>query len=167
MRIPPFHREISWQRFFAGFFLGLIFGWLFFLFHFGTVHEKLILQIGNQSTEIEKNEKTIEILREDQDEQNRDNEQLLTVQDIHINFINQEQVKLSELTLHELRGSLESELEEVRSRNIETVFASHDFIIKSVENKTFIVNDKRYKLKVRQLLLYTTVEIHVEIVLAE
>ncbi|PYZ93745.1 hypothetical protein CR194_11365 [Salipaludibacillus keqinensis] len=167
MRIPPLYRDKSWQRFFAGFFIGLLFGWMFFLYHFGTVHEKLVLEIGDQQTEIEKHVKMIEILREDQDEQNEENQKLLTVQDIRIYFMNEDDVRLSELTLHELRGAVESELGEVRNKNIETVANSRNFILKTVQNKIFIVNDKRYQLKVEQLFLSTTLEMHVMIVPAE
>ncbi|WP_280769906.1 sporulation membrane protein YtrI [Salipaludibacillus daqingensis] len=167
MRIPPLYREKSWQRFFAGFFIGLLFGWLFFLYHFGTVHEKLVIEISDQQTEIEKHEKTIEILREDQDDQNEENQKMLTVQDIRIHFINEDDVKLSELTFHELRSAVESELEEVRNKDIETVAKSSDFIFKTVENKIFIINDKRYQLEVKQLSLFTTLEMHVIITSAE
>lgn len=168
MRIPPLYHDKSWQRLFAGFFIGLLFGWMFFLYHFGTVHEKLVLEIGDQQTEIEKHKKTIEILREDQDEQNEENQKMLTVQDIRIRFINEEDVKLSELALHDLRAAVESELEEVRNKNIETVANSRDFIYKTVENKVFYTNnDNRYQLKVEQLFLYTTLEMRVMIVPAE
>jgi hypothetical protein len=167
MRIPPLYRDKSWQRFFAGFFLGIIIGWVFFLFQFGTVHENLLLEIGNQQAIIDKHEKTIEILREDQDKQNRENQQLLTVQDIRIEFINETEVKLSELTLHELRDSVESELENVRNKNIESVANSREFLLKTVENKIFIINDKRFQLKVEQLFLFTTLEMHVMIVSAD
>ncbi|WP_416151485.1 sporulation membrane protein YtrI [Salipaludibacillus sp. HK11] len=167
MRIPTLYRDKSWQRFFAGFFIGLLFGWMFFLYHFGTVHEKLVLKIGDQQTEIEKHENTIEILREDQDEQNEENQKMLTVQDIRIDFINEGDIKLSELTLHDLRAAVESELEEVRNKDIETVANSSNFIYKTVENKVFIINDKRYQLKVEQLFLFTTLKMDVMIVPAE
>ncbi|SER89413.1 sporulation membrane protein YtrI [Salipaludibacillus aurantiacus] len=167
MRIPPYYRDKSWQRFFAGFFIGLLFGWTFFLYHFGGVHEKLVLEIGDQQTQIEKHEKTIAILREDKDERNKENQRLLTVQDIKIEFINEEEVKLSELTLHELRSAVESELEDVRNKDIETVANSHYFLLKTVQNKIFIINEKRYQLKVEQLFLLPSLEMRVKIVPAE
>lgn len=167
MRIPPLYRDKSWQRLFAGFFIGIIFGWLFFLYHFGAVHEELLLKISNLQSEIEKHEKTIDILREDQDEQNEQSEQLLTVQDVHIEFLNEEEVQLSELTLHELRSAVEKELEDVLNKNIETVHNSREFMLRAVENKRFVTNDKEYQFKVEQIYVFTTLEVYVMIVPAE
>ena len=167
MRIPPLYNDKSWQRFFAGVIIGMIFGWLFFLYHFGLVHEKLILEINKQKTTIEQQENTIEVLRKDQDEINKESQKSLTVQDIHIRFVNEKDVKLSEMTLNELKGAVESELDIVRNRDIESVANSKDFLLKTVENKIFGVGDKRYQLKVEQVFLFTTLEMNLRIVGAE
>lgn len=169
MRIPPFYREKSWQRFFAGILLGMLIGWLFFLYQFGLVHEKLVLKINDQQKEIESQANTIEILRKDQDEQNEENQRKLTVQDIKLHFVNENDIKLSELTLHELRSAVESELDLIRNKNIETVYNSLDFLERTVENKIFTIkgNDKRYQLKIERLILYTTVDFYLRIESAE
>ena len=145
----------------------MIFGWLFFLYQFGLVHEKLILEINKQKTTIEQQENTIEVLRKDQDEINKESQKSLTVQDIHIRFVNEKDVKLSEMTLHELKGAVESELDIVRNKDIETVANSKDFLLKTVENKIFGVGDKRYQLKVEQVFLFTTLEMNLRIEGAE
>ncbi|UTR11374.1 hypothetical protein MM300_03320 [Evansella sp. LMS18] len=167
MRVPPLYNDKSWQRFFAGLAIGIIFGWLFFLYHFGLVHEKLVLEINRQKTTIEHQEQTIEVLRKDQDEINEQNQKQLTVQDIHISFVNEKDVKLSELTYHELKGAVEGELEVVRNKDIDTIAGSKDFLLKTVENKIFIIGEKRYQLKVEQLILYTALEMYLRITPAE
>ncbi|UCZ52266.1 hypothetical protein LGQ02_15650 [Bacillus shivajii] len=165
MRIPPFYHEPSWQRFFAGIILGMLVGWLFFLYQFGNVHEKLVLKINDQQKEIDSQAKTIDILRKDQDERNEENQKKLTVQDIKLHFVNEDDIKLSELTLHELRSAVESELDIVRNKNIETVHNSREFLEKTVENKIYTIKgtDKRYQLKIEYLVLYTTVDIYLRI----
>lgn len=167
MRIPPLHNDKSWQRFFAGFILGMIFGWLFFLYHFGTVHEKLVMEINKQKTTIVSQENTIENLRKDQDEKNEQIQKSLTVQDITINFVNEKDIKLSELMLHEIRSNITAELEDLRNKNIETVRNSKELLIKAVENKGFLVNSKRFRLKIEQLIIDTSLEINVRIEAAD
>ncbi|MBB5172732.1 sporulation membrane protein YtrI [Texcoconibacillus texcoconensis] len=163
MRIPPFYNDSTWQRFFAGIVVGMIIGWLFFLYNFGNVHEKLVLEINKQKSTIENQEETIDILQRDQEEINEEAKKNLTVQDIKITVVNEEDIKLSELTLHELKANVEHELEIVRNKNIETVANTKELLLKAVENKTFVVNENRYKLNIEQLFLFTTLEIFVRI----
>ncbi|WP_096436091.1 sporulation membrane protein YtrI [Alteribacter populi] len=167
MRIPPFHHDKSWQRFFVGVILGMLIGWLFFLYNFGYVHEKLVMEINKQKSTVENHEKTIDILQKDQDEQNKENQQKLTVQTIKINFTNEKEVNLSELTLFELKEDVESELELVKNKSIETVYSSKELLLKAVRNKIFVIGDKRYQLEVEQLTLYTTLELELSIHAAE
>ncbi|MDG5786988.1 hypothetical protein QA612_05745 [Evansella sp. AB-P1] len=167
MRIPPFYHEKSWQRFFVGFILGMIFGWVFFLYHFGLVHDKLIMDINELKTTIVKQENTIETLRKEDNERNEEMKKNLTVQDIKIEFTNEDDVNLSELALHELRGAVENLLESVRNQNIETVAISKDFLESTVENKTFGINDKEYQLRMEKLILFTTIEMNLRIETAE
>lgn len=166
MRIPPLYQDKSWQRFFAGIFIGLIIGWGFFIYHFGLIHEKLVMEINKQKKTIEMQEETIKNLQESQDVQTEEMKKSVTVQEIEIIFLNEKEVKLSELTLHQLRSSVESDLEELRTKNIDDVAKVEDILIKAVENKTYGVGDKRYRLVVRQLIIYTTVTLKLKIELA-
>ncbi|TMW71711.1 sporulation membrane protein YtrI [Alteribacter natronophilus] len=164
MRIPPLYRDKSWQRFTAGVILGMLIGWLFFLYNFGYVYDKMIIEIGKQRTTIENLENTVEILQKDQDEMNRENQEKLTVQEIRVNFINEREVNLSELTIFELRSAVESELELIKNKGIESVFSSRELLKKAVENKTFrINNDKKYQLKIEHFMIYTTTEVDISI----
>ncbi|MBU9712932.1 sporulation membrane protein YtrI [Evansella tamaricis] len=164
MRIPPLYNDKSWQRFFAGIILGMLIGWLFFLYHFGMVHEKLILELNDKKSMIEKHERTIDILRQDQDEQSQENQDKLKVQEIKVEFLNEEEVNLSEMTIHDLRGAIETELEQIRNRQIEAVAASRDLLEKAVENKIYRVGgDKQYQLKIEKFILHTTLELFVRI----
>ncbi|SDZ54678.1 hypothetical protein SAMN05421736_116115 [Evansella caseinilytica] len=167
MRIPPLYQDKSWQRFFAGFIIGMLIGWLFFLYHFGMVHEKLIMEIKEQQTTITNQEDRIENLTKEQDQKNEEMKKSLTVQEITITFTNEKEVKLSELTLQELRGSIEGELELIRNKNIETVASSKELLLKSVENKVFIIGDKKYRLIIEQLILFTELEMYLRIESAE
>ncbi|MFA9558730.1 sporulation membrane protein YtrI [Evansella sp. AB-rgal1] len=163
MRIPPHYRDKSWQRLFAGFILGMIFGWMFFLYHYGLVHDKLIMQMNELNTTITKQENKIESLQQARDEQSEELQKNLTVQDIEIGFTNEDEINLSELALHNLRNALENELDIIRNRNIQTVAESIDLLYSAVENKVYGLNDKRYRFKIEMLYLYTTTEVKVKI----
>lgn len=167
MRIPTYYKRSGWQRFFAGMIIGIIFGWFFFLYEFGTVQEKLVTEIKKQESTIKDQKQSIEILRSDQDEVNKKNLKKLTVQELKVYFKNDKDLKLSELSIHELRSAIENELKSVKSKNIETIANSKELLFHTLENKTFVINDKRYHVTVKELYLFTTLEIFFVIRLAE
>lgn len=167
MRIPLYYRRPGWQRFFAGMIVGMIFGWFFFLYEFGTVQEKLVTEIKKQESTIKDQKQSIEILRSDQEEVNKNNLKKLTVQEVKVYFKNDKDLKLSELSIHELRSAIENELKSVKSKNIESIANSKSLVFQTIENKTFVINDKRYQVTVEELYLFTTLELFVVIRLAK
>ncbi|RXI98752.1 hypothetical protein DS745_19640 [Anaerobacillus alkaliphilus] len=167
MRIPPYYKQAGWQRFFAGVIIGMIIGWFFFIYEFGEVQEKLVTKIKMQEATIKNQKDTIEILRSDKDELNKENQKKLTVQEVKVYFKNDKAFRLSELSTHDLRSQIEKELSAVLNRNIESVAESKDLLYQSIENKVFEVNDKRYHVVVRDFVLYTKLQVFVEIRLAD
>ena len=49
------------------------------------------------------------------------------------------------------------------AKDIETVFKGKDLIKKIIENKTVKMNGKRYKLEVKEMIIYTTLSIRLDI----
>ncbi|MCT8137390.1 hypothetical protein H1D32_06295 [Anaerobacillus sp. CMMVII] len=166
MRIPPYYRKPSWQRFFAGLIIGIIIGWFFFIYQFGNIQEKLVTEIKVQEAIIDDQKRNIEILRSDKDELNKENQKKLTVQEVKVYFKNDKALKLSELSIYELRSQIENELTPVINKNIETVSNTSELLQQTIQNKTFTVNEKKYHVIIRELHLYTTLELFVEIRLA-
>lgn len=166
MRIPPYYKKPGWQRFFAGMILGFIFGWFFFIYEFGSVQERLVTEIKKQEAIIKDQKNNIEILRSDKDELNKENKKKLTVQEVKVYFKNEKALKLSELSIYELRSQIEAELTPIINKNIETVTNTKDLLFQTIQNKTYLVNEKRYHVIVRELYLHTTLELFVEIRLA-
>ncbi|MGO4888698.1 sporulation membrane protein YtrI [Anaerobacillus sp. MEB173] len=163
MRVPPYYQRPGWQRFFAGVVIGMLIGWLFFLYNFGTVHEKLINQIKMQQLEIDELNRDIEILLSDKEKLNKENQKKLTIQKIDVSFTNEKQLKLNELTLYELRKLAEDELSFLINNDIESASKTKEAMIRTIENKTFIIGDHHYQLKVEQLYLFTTLELYMKI----
>ncbi|MFC5712767.1 sporulation membrane protein YtrI [Thalassorhabdus alkalitolerans] len=163
MRIPPYYKHPGWQRLFAGFVIGALFGWGFFLYEFGAIHEKLIIDLKKQQLTIEAQQETIEMLRSEEKKLNEENEKKLTIQEILVYFTNEEKIRLSELTLHELRQQIENELKGIKNSDIESVVTNKELMIKTIENKEFLVGEHLYHVKVEQIYMYTTLELHLKI----
>lgn len=167
MRIPPYYKQAGWQRFFAGIIIGILIGWFFFLYEFGAVQEKLVTQIKKQESTIEAQKETIEILRSDQDELNKENLKKLTIQEVKVYFKNDKDLKLSELSTHELRIQIENELKAVKNKNIETISNTKELLFQAIENRDYEINDKSYQVTIDGYAIYTTLEIFVVIRLAD
>ncbi|QKS72044.1 hypothetical protein FLK61_35875 [Paenalkalicoccus suaedae] len=162
MRVPETPTPAV-KRFLVGVVLGMLIGWLFFIYQYGDVHESLLLDIQTLESELAKQTRTIDILREDQVKQNEENERRLTVQEVRIIIANERTSKLSEWTLYELKDLIEQEVEDVRNKDIAHVAESRFFLQRMLENKTFTVNQQEYQVSLIQLFLYTTLEVHVEV----
>ncbi|SFE68262.1 sporulation membrane protein YtrI [Alteribacillus iranensis] len=163
MRIPPYYRRPGWQRFFAGVFIGVLGGWAFFLFQFGAVHEELVVEINKQKLQIEHQKEQIEILRSEEKKRNEENEKKLTVQEIKIQFANEKEMRLNELALFELKQQAEEEINFLKNKNIESVVDGKDLIRKAIENKTYEVGDNEWNLVIKEMYIYTNLELVIAI----
>lgn len=163
MRLPPYYRRPGWQRFFAGMLIGAIGGWCFFLFQFGTIHERLVIDLNKQRLQIEQQKEEIELLRSAERERNEENEKKLTIQNIYIAFTNEKEARLNELTLYELRKQVEDEINFLRNKNIESVVEGKELIKKTIENKTYEIGDHHAFLQIEEMHIYSTLELHIKI----
>src|SRR5690625_3771814 len=88
MRIPPLFERPSWQRFFAGVIIGILIGWLFFVFQYGQGYEDLMIRLSKQETTIKEQERRISELVSEQTKVNEENQKKLTIQQIELSFLN-------------------------------------------------------------------------------
>lgn len=163
MRVPQYGHLPSWQRFFAGVAIGAFVSWILFLIIFGEFQERQAALLLTQKAEIEQLNDRIKVLNEDNLELNKRNEERLTVQEISIRFTNEEELKLDSLKIHTLKKAVEEELTELIGDDIETVHKTHGLIMKTIENKAYIIDKEEYKLTVRHIYLYTKLELKIEI----
>ncbi|WP_018921719.1 sporulation membrane protein YtrI [Salsuginibacillus kocurii] len=162
MRIPPLYRTPGAQRFFAGLFVGVLTGWFFFLLQYGTMHETLLIEKNKQEITITQLEEQIEALRQDERTNEGENPALI-VEEIEFIFKNREASRLNELTIYELEQQALREIHFVQDQNVESVADLKESLIRTLENKTFEINEQTYNLDVKEMYLYTSLEIHVEI----
>jgi hypothetical protein len=163
MRIPPYYRRPSWQRFFAGAAVGGVISWCIFLYIYGVWQEENTELLRKQQQKIIDLNEEKKIWQEEYKEMNKRNIEQLTVQKINIKITNWEKYKLDLLSVSETEDSVKDDISMMLAKDLDTVYKSKDLLKKIIENKPIKINDKRYKLKVKEMVIYTNLSIQLEI----
>jgi len=167
MRIPPYYRNPSWQRFFAGMAIGGCLSWCIFLYMHGVILEDKSAEISKLKGDIETEKKNVKIWQEDYKALNEKNLKQLTIQDIQIKITNGEKYDLDLLAVHQTEEAIKEDLNYFLAKDLEFVYKSRELISKIIKNKVIPLNGKRYRLKITSTFVYTTVNIQLELQLDE
>lgn len=143
--------------------IGALLSWCVFLYINGVSLEKNAKTIHEQKDEIAELKSDIQIWMDDYAELNKKNQEKLTVQEIKVKIVNDQKYKLDTLSIYEIEDETKGQLNMLLAKDLDSVFKSRDLITKVIENKSIKVNDKRYKLKIKSMVIYTSVSIQVEI----
>ena len=163
MRIPPYYHKPSWQQFFAGMAIGGVISWVIFLYIFGVWQEKQSEQIQKQRDTIKEQNEDIKIWQDEFKELNKKNLEKMTVQEIKIRVANYDKYKLDLLSVYQIEDGVKEDINVLLAKDIETVYKSRELMRRSIENKVVKVNDKRYRLEIKEIFIYTTLSITVEL----
>ncbi|MEI5905477.1 sporulation membrane protein YtrI [Bacillus spongiae] len=165
MRIPPYYRSPLWQKFFSGVVIGGIISWLIFLFMFGTMQEKQSKKIIEQERTIKELEGDIKIWQEDVKKLNELNQDILTVQEVNVTITNGPKYGFinESLTIDQAEQAIKEDLHSLVAKKLETVFESKQVLKKMLENKILKINDKRYRLVIKEIYYFTTIEVFIEL----
>jgi hypothetical protein len=164
MRIPPYYRHPSWQRFFAGALIGGLISWTIFLFMFGVLQEKQTATIEKQRDRISDLNQGISHWQEEFKLLNKKNSELLTVSDIKLKIVNAKEHKIEDsLSIFEAEEEIKGDLSPLLAKDLESVYKNKELIKKTIENKTLRINDKRYKVKVKEIYFFTVIQIFLEL----
>lgn len=163
MRIPPLYHNRSWQRFLAGSAIGGIISWCIFLYMFGVWQEKHTKLIREQQEHITDLNNEIKIWQDEYKAANKKNIEQLTVQKVNVKITNWEKYDLDSYSVFLQEDSVKEDLRMVVAKDLETVYKSKDLLKKIIENKPVRLNGKRYKLIVKEMVIYTTVSIQLEL----
>ncbi len=167
MRIPPYYRLPSFQRFFAGVVIGGAISWVIFLFMFGVLQEKQTQLIQKHSDDIQKYKEEKLYWQEEFTKLNEKNQDSLTIQEIKVKITNREKFKIEQLSIHEAEEQIRKDLRSLLAKDIKSVYQNKDLINRTIENKILKINDKRYKLKVKDAFFFTTIELNLELSYSE
>jgi hypothetical protein len=77
--------------------------------------------------------------------------------------VNWEKYKLDSLSVLETEDSVRDDINMMLAKDLETVYKSKDLLKKIIENKPVKINEKRYKLKVKEMVIYTNLTMQLEI----
>ncbi|AZV63231.1 sporulation membrane protein YtrI [Peribacillus frigoritolerans] len=162
MRIPPYHRTPTWQRFFAGAALGGLISWGIFFYMHGVQQEKQILTLHEQKEKIKDLNGKIAIWEQDYKKLNEKNEEILTIQEVEVTITN-EKYSLDQLSIAEAEDVIEDDLSSLLAKDVASVYDGKVLLKKSIENKIMTINKKRYRLEVVEIMFYTKMNIEIKL----
>lgn len=163
MRIPPYYRLPTWQRFFAGVVIGAIGSWFVFFYMYGVLQEKQISIIEIQRKEIHELKIKVGIWEQDFNKLNEETEKHLSVKEIRVNIINDRFYDLDKLSVAEAEEVIRTDLTTLITKNVEDVYKTKALLKKSIENKILEINKKRYRIEITEILIYKNMEIEVKL----
>lgn len=163
MRIPPYHRLPTWQRFFAGAALGGLLSWVIFFYMYGVQQETQIRIIHEQREEMKDLNGKIAIWEQDYKKLNQQNEEILTIQEVEVKITNGEFYSLDQLSIADAEDVIEDDLSSLLAKDVVSVYNGKMLLKKSIENKIIEINKKRYELEVYEIMFYTKMNIELKI----
>jgi ABC-type antimicrobial peptide transport system permease subunit len=162
MRIPPLYKKPSWQRLLVGTVIGGAISWCIFIYIFGVWQEKHTILILDQKDEIADLKNDLKIWQDEYKAANKRNIEQITVQKINVRISNWEKYDLDSFSAFQIEDEVKEDIGMMIAKDLETVYKSKDLIKKIIENKTIKINDKRYRLEIREMVIYTTLSIQLE-----
>ncbi|MFD2618054.1 sporulation membrane protein YtrI [Terrilactibacillus laevilacticus] len=161
MRLPPYYRMPSWQRFLAGIIVGTMIGFSFFILLFGMAQERQIQKIYEQETKIKTLQAHKKTLLEEQDQKNDLLEKKVTIQDIKVTIENS---KIEKILRYDLEEQMTRDLRSLINNDIESVAINKELIYNTIEKRTYTTDRMDYQFKIQTLVIFSTLEVNVRIV---
>ncbi|WP_047981604.1 sporulation membrane protein YtrI [Ornithinibacillus contaminans] len=162
MHVPPYHRRPGWQRFFVGVLFGALLAYWIVIFMYGTMYERLLAENSSIQKELHDAQLKIEALEKDKEDLNEKNKQSITVEEIDLEILNADDLKIDKLLQNQLEELIKEEIKEILGSNVDTIAENDVLLLSSIENKTFRVDDFTYSFEIKRLIISKTVKIVTE-----
>lgn len=163
MRIPPYYRDPTWQRFLAGAALGALISWVLFFYLFGIQQERQIIKIQEQEETILNLNQKIAIWEEEYHKLNEQTEKGLTIQDVQVQITNGKFYNLDTLSIAETEEAIRDDLSSLIAKDVKTIHMGRILLKKSIENKLIDINKRKYRLEVTEIMFYTDMYIELKL----
>lgn len=163
MKAPPERLSFGWAKFFVGVFCGSIISWMVFIYMHGITQEEQVKNIKKLTTEKNELISFNNILKENQARLNKENKRNLTVQEIIVTILDVKQHKLNKFTKFQLEQDVENDLSHLLTQDIKSVSRNRELLRRAIENKVYIKDDRRFKLKIDTIYFDTIIEITLKI----
>jgi len=168
MRVPTLHRKPDWQRFIVGIVIGGCISWGIFLFMFGTLQEKQSIKIKTQDSIIKDLKDEKKIWQDEWDKLTKKNAEMLLVQNVSVKINGYEKYGIKDShSIFEKEEEIKEDLRTLVAKDINTVYQNKELIFKTIENKTLRINNRRYKVVIKDILFFSTINISLELKLAD
>jgi hypothetical protein len=161
MHFPAYHKKREWRRLFAGIILGTVLGYVFFLYIHGQLQQKYTEEHIEMTAKISEWESKYETLLNNQEQGT--GEKTLSIKDIEISYTNAKKLEVDLLTQHQLTTLVKDQLTSIPGKEIDVVADQVDFIISTLENKNYVVDDFNYELKITRMIVSEVITMHLEI----
>lgn len=159
MHIPPYHQKESWQRFFIGAVIGAIIAYFIFVFMYGKMYECLLEANYDLQARVSELESQNEALLEDKKDLDEKTKAPVTVERIEITIINEKQLRLDRLIIHQLEEMIKKDIHHLIGQDINLIDDSSQLLLSAIENKAFTVDDMTYSFDVERLVISTTLKL--------
>jgi len=162
MHIPPYHKKMSWQRFFIGLFFGALISYGIVIYMYGQMYEELLeknLALQSELSDVKKQNESLLKTNEDLDEQSKEP---ITVESIDMVIENKEELKLDTFTVHKLEDLIKQEIDHLVGQDVYIVSESDELLIAAVENNVYEVDDFSYEFEVSKLTISNHIKITVD-----
>lgn len=163
MRIPPIYKTKSFQLLFVGMTLGAIISWVIFLYIYGTWQERFSIEIKQQHEEILQLKQEKQIWQDEFSKMNELNKKNLTVQSIKVKIENAAKFKIDALTVFEMEEIIKKDLSPLVGKDMDSINNDRKLIKNLIENKILSANEKRFKLEIKELYVYTELKIYLQL----
>ncbi|WP_200416324.1 sporulation membrane protein YtrI [Virgibacillus salexigens] len=159
MHIPPYHKKVTWQRFFVGVMVGGVVAYCTLLYMYGSMYESLIAQNNAFRSEITELRNQNDSLLEDNDDLSERPSEEITVESINLTIENMEELRLDRLIADKLKELVQQELKHVVGKDLSIIGESDQLLESTVENKSFEVEEFTYTLTITKLIISKNIKI--------
>ncbi|HLR75129.1 MAG TPA: sporulation membrane protein YtrI [Virgibacillus sp.] len=159
MHIPPYHRKGSWQRFFTGAVIGAIIAYFIFVFMYGKMYERLLEANYDLQSRVSELESQNDALLEDKKDLDEKTKELVTIERIEISIINEKQLRLDRLIVHQLEDLIKEDINHIVGQDIKVIDDSAQLLLSAIENKSFPVDDMTYQFEIQRLIIAPTLKL--------
>ncbi|MBU5468105.1 hypothetical protein KQI49_14850 [Virgibacillus sp. MSJ-26] len=162
MHIPPYHKKMSWQRFFIGLFFGALISYGIVIYMYGQMYEDLLeknLALQSELSDVKKQNESLLKTNEDLDEQSK---KPITVESIDMVIENKEELKLDTFTVHKLEDLIKQEIDHLVGQDVYIVSESEELLIAAIENNVYEADDFSYEFEISKLTISNHIKITVD-----
>ncbi|MBP1968884.1 hypothetical protein J2Z83_000978 [Virgibacillus natechei] len=162
MHIPPYHKKVTWQRFFIGAVFGALISYGIYIYIYGSLYERVLeenFELQSELTDVKNQNEALLQDKEDLDEQSKEPQ---TVESIEVTITSEDALRLDRLIIHQLEDLIKEEINHLIGQEISTVVESNQLLLSTIENKGFTVDDVTYHFDVNLLVISNNVKLTVE-----